>query len=260
MTTGAALEVTDLSLRFGGVHAIDAFSLSVAPGELLGIIGPNGAGKSSLFNCLSGAYTPTTGTIKLDGEDITTARPHARAARGLARTFQNLVTFPELSVVDNLLLGAQVTLSGRFLRSGLLTPGIRTEERDLLRRAHDVAERLDLLKYFDGSVADMPYGVQKRLDIGRILLRRPRIALLDEPLVGMTTSEKQEMVHVIEDLRTELGLTVILVEHDVDVVMQMAERVVVLNFGALLTEGTPEEVRRDPRVIEAYLGGSPVEA
>lgn len=257
---GASVEVQDLTLTFGGVKAISSFSFRAEPGELAGVIGPNGAGKSSLFNCLSGAYTPTSGRVLMDGKDITSLRPHQRAELGLARTFQNLVIYPEMSVMENLLVGAQVGTSKSVFLSGLRIPKLVREERALMERAEAVVDALGLREYLGGSVVDMPYGVQKRLDIGRILLRRPRLLLLDEPLVGMTRFEKQELVSQIKKLHEELKPTILIVEHDVSVVMELAARIVVMNFGAKLAEGSAAEIQKDPRVIEAYLGGASEES
>jgi branched-chain amino acid transport system ATP-binding protein len=252
--------VENLTLRFGGVVAVDDLCFSAEPGVILGLIGPNGAGKSSVFNCLSGAYVPTSGRVLLDDVDITQLRPYRRAEMGLARTFQNLALYPDLSVMDNLLLGAQVQLNGSLVLAGLRLPKLRREERELRERAEEIAGTLGLGPYLDGSVNDMPYGVQKRLDLARILLRRPRLVLLDEPLVGMTVAEKAELVAQIRALHAQLRPTILIVEHDVSVVMEMTARILVMNFGALLAEGSAREIQEDPSVIEAYLGTGAVQA
>jgi branched-chain amino acid transport system ATP-binding protein len=252
--TDPLLELSNVRLSFGGVDALRGVSLDVREGELLALIGPNGAGKTSIFNVISGVYRPDHGTVRLRGSDIGRLRPAARAELGLGRTFQNLELFPLLPVVDNILTGRH-----RHLRSGIVAGGIwlgrsRREEAVARLRAEEIIEFLELEPYRHEPVSSLPYGVQKRVELGRALALDPELLLLDEPVAGMNSEETEDLGRLILDIKEELGITQVLVEHDLRVVMDLADRVAVLNFGELLGVDTPDQVRNDPAVIEAYLG------
>jgi branched-chain amino acid transport system ATP-binding protein len=250
------LEVHDLALSFGAVGALKGVSLSVAEGELLALIGPNGAGKTSLFNCVSGLYPQHTGRIALDGRPLDHLPPHRIAGLGVARTFQNLAVFPQLTALENLLLGCHHRHRAGWWRDLLGTPRARREEVAHRRRAEELLELLHLERYRDTPAAILPYGILKRLELGRALAMEPRLLLLDEPAAGLNREETEDMARYVLDLKEELGLTQILIEHELRFVMDLADRVVVLDFGRKLAEGTPTEVARDPAVVEAYLGGA----
>ncbi|MEW6044946.1 MAG: ABC transporter ATP-binding protein [Bacillota bacterium] len=251
---GAGLEVERVSLSFGGVQALSDVSLRIEPGELVSIIGPNGAGKTSLFNCVTGLYRPDRGRVRLDGRDLAGLSPDRIAALGVARTFQNIELFRNMTALDNLLLGRH-----RYYRSGLLraaasSPGWRREEVAQRRRVEEIMELLDIQVARHVRVGDLPYGLQKLVDLGRALSSEPRIVLLDEPSAGMTAEEKAELLFKLRDVRAEMGVTVVLVEHDLGMVMQVSQRVIVLDQGRVIAEGSPREVQANPAVAAAYLG------
>lgn len=250
------LEVRHLSLAFGGVTALTDVSFDVAPGELFAVIGPNGAGKTSIFNCLSGVYRPQAGTIRFGGERLEGRSPVDIAARGIARTFQNLALFSELTVLDNVMLGRH-----HLMRTGLLSGALwfgRAKREEVAHRAHceEILELLELESHRFARVAALPYGVRKRIELARALAMEPRLLLLDEPVAGMNQEECEDMARYTIEIRRELGVAVILVEHDMHLVMDLADRVLALDFGRVLSVGTPEEVRADASVVQAYLGAT----
>jgi branched-chain amino acid transport system ATP-binding protein len=249
-----ALEIDGLTIRFGGVTALDGVSFDVARGSLTALIGPNGAGKTSLFNCLSGIYRPTTGRIRLDGQDITAMPQHKRARLGMARTFQTPALFPGLSVLENVMSGRYAHGRGGIVAGMLRLPGVVKDEIRQRERVEEILELLEVSHLRHHSVTDLPYGLQKRVELGRALAQDPRILLLDEPMAGMTVDEKEDMSAFILASREALGNTVTLIEHDMGVVMDLAEHVVVLDFGRKIGDGTPDEVRRNEQVVAAYLG------
>jgi len=248
------LSVDKVSLAFGGLRALSEVSLEVAQGELVSIIGPNGAGKTSLLNCISGFYHPDGGRITFEGHDLTRASPHQVTQYGIARAFQNIELFNGLTVLENLLL-ARHTFSRYNLLEAVLVYGPAMKVGVANRRVvEEVIDFMDLEPYRKALVGDLPYGVRKRVEVARALSLSPKLLLLDEPMAGMTLEEKEDMVRYILDIRAERGTTIILIEHDLGVVMDISDRVYVLDFGQVIAQGSPEEVSSNPRVQEAYVG------
>ena len=251
------LKVDNVRLNFGGVTALLDINLEVRQSEILAIIGPNGAGKTSLLNCISGLYNPQRGRIfYLNGNEheITRMKPHQIARLGIARSFQNIELFRHMSVLDNLLSGAHVHMHSSLL-SGLIYWGAAQREHIQFRRfVEDIIDLLEIEAIRNNTVGSLSYGLQKRVEMGRALAMRPSILLLDEPMAGMNSEEKEDMARFILDINEEHGVTIVLIEHDMGVVMDISDRIVVLNFGQKIGEGTPDEVRSNKQVVEAYLG------
>ena len=249
------LEAARVTLLFGGVKALTDVSFSIRERELFSIIGPNGAGKTSIVNCISGRYRPTVGKILYRGQDITRLRPNARATLGIGRTFQNLALFHHMTVLDNIMVGRHHLLRNNFITGSLYwLTGARREELAHRRKVEDVIEFLDLQPVRKAVAGTLSYGLRKRVELARAMALEPRLILLDEPMAGMNLEEKEDMTRYVVDLNEEFGMTVVMIEHDMGVVMDLSDRVVVLEYGRKIADGTPDEVKRDQGVIDAYLG------
>ena len=250
----ALLEIRDVSKAFGGVQAVVRVSLDVQPGDILSVIGPNGAGKTTLLNMISGFYHPDTGRITLEGEDVTRLSPSHVAHRGVARTFQNIALFKGMTVLDNLMLGRHVRMRSGVLASFVYWGLAQREEVAHRKRVEDIIDFLGITHLRRVPTGALPYGLQKRVELGRALALDPKLLLLDEPMGGCNHEEKEDMARFILDVNEEWGATIILIEHDMGVVMDISDRVAVLDMGQKIAEGTPDEVRANPEVIRAYLG------
>ena len=244
-----------LSINFGGIRALDAVSFDVEAGQIFTIIGPNGAGKTTIFNLVSRIYDPLQGRLIFRDEDITAVAPHEIARRGIARTFQNLELFEHATVLHNLLLGRHAHKRSRFVEELLFLPRVRALELEHREAVETVIDFLDLQPYRDSLIANLPYSVRKVVEMGRALCTQPKLLLLDEPSSGLSVEETDDMAFWIQDIRTLLGITVLMVEHDMRLVTAVSDRVLALNYGRPLALGTPREVQEHPEVVKAYLGG-----
>jgi len=249
--------LSNLTIRFGGLVAVDKVTLNVTPGSIFSIIGPNGAGKTTIFNCISGIYKPDSGTIFFRGEDITGLKPYSIAQKGIARTFQNIELFSRMTTMENLMLGRHIHMkTGVWSGSTFFRRSSKAAQEEIRHRerVEQIIDLLDLQSVRNQFVGGLPYGTQKLVELGRALALEPELLLLDEPSAGMNSEEKQDLIFWIKDIQDELEVTILLIEHDMRMVMDISDRILVINFGKPIVEGVPEEVQKHPEVLKAYLG------
>lgn len=254
MDREALLEINSLVAQFGGLRAVDNFSINVCKDEFIGLIGPNGAGKTTVFNTITGNVEPTLGEITFNKQSLNKKRPDEISRLGISRTFQNIRLFPKMTVIDNISIGLHSTPKYSILEAALQLPKVKLIEKETKERAQYFLEVLDLKEYENHQAGSLPYGLQRKLEIARALATSPKLLLLDEPAAGMNTDECNELVNLLKKIHKDLGLTIIIIEHQIDVVMRLCKKIYVLNLGKLLAEGNPEQIRSNPKVIKAYLG------
>ena len=257
MSNDNFFSIENLTITFGGLVAVDRVSINVKPGSIFSIIGPNGAGKTTIFNCISGLYKPDSGAIFFKGEDIIGLKPHRIAQKGISRTFQNIELFSRMTVMENLMLGRHIHMKtgiwtgATFFRRGSSAAKDEIKHRE---RVEHIIDLLDLQAARNQFVGGLPYGTQKLVELGRALALEPKLLLLDEPSAGMNSEEKQDLIFWVKDIQDELGVTILLIEHDMKMVMDISDRILAINFGKPIMEGNPEEVQTHPEVLKAYLG------
>jgi len=257
MTNDKLFFIDRLSISFGGLVAVDRVSFQVESGSIFSIIGPNGAGKTTIFNCISGLYKPDSGKILFNGEDLTGLKPHRVAQKGIARTFQNIELFSRMTTMENLMLGRHIHMkTGVWCGATFFRRGSKAAREEIEHRARveKIIDLLDLQAARNQFVGSLPYGTQKLIELGRALALEPKLLLLDEPSAGMNSEEKQDLIFWVKDIQDELGVTILLIEHDMKMVMDISDRILVINFGRPIIEGNPEDVQKHPEVLKAYLG------